>query len=110
MSIRPEFWLYLLVMAGVTYLVRALPLILVKHKINNRFLLSFLHYMPYAVLTAMTVPAIFHATGSIWSALAGFIVGILLAYFEKSLVTVAICSAITVLLVDLGVNYIPLLF
>lgn len=110
MSIRPEFWIYLLIMAGVTYLVRMLPLVLVKDKIKNRFILSFLHYMPYAVLTAMTVPAIFHATGSIWSALAGFLVGVLLAYFEKSLVTVAICSALTVLLVDLGINYIPMLF
>jgi hypothetical protein len=58
----------------------------------------------------MTVPAIFHATGSIWSALAGFAVGVLLAYFEKSLLTVAICTAATVLLVDLVINYIPLLF
>ena len=110
MSIRHEFWIYLLVMAGVTYLVRMLPLVLVKNKIKNRFILSFLHYMPYAVLTAMTVPAIFLATGSVWSALAGFCVGAVLAYFEKSLVTVAICSAVTVLLVDAGIEYIPLLF
>ncbi len=109
MSIRPYFWLYLLVMAGVTYLVRMLPLVLVKKKIKNRFVLSFLHYMPYAVLTVMTIPTMFHATGSIWSALAGFAVGVLLAYFEKSLVTVAICSAGTVLAVDLCINYIPLL-
>ena len=109
MSIRQELWIYLLMMAGVTYLVRMLPLGLVKHKIKNRFVLSFLHYMPYAVLTAMTVPAIFFATGSVWSALAGFCVGVLLAYFERSLVTVAICSAATVLIVDLGINYIPLL-
>ena len=110
MSIRPSFWLYLLVMAGVTYLVRMLPLVLAKKKINNRFILSFLHYMPYAVLTAMTVLAIFYATGSIWSAIAGFAIGVLLAYFGRSLLTVAICSALTVLLVDLGINYIPLLF
>ena len=106
MTVRPEFWLYLLVMAGVTYLVRMLPLVLVKEKIKNRFILSFLHYMPYAVLTAMTVPAIFHATGSVWSAIAGFAVGVLLAYFEKSLVTVAICSALTVLAADFLINYI----
>ena len=110
MSIRPQFWIYLLVMAGVTYLVRALPLVLVKDKIKNRFILSFLHYMPYAVLAAMTVPAIFYATGSIWSALAGLAVGVLLAFFEKSLLTVAVCSAGTVLVVDLAINYIPLLF
>ncbi len=110
MSIRSEFWIYLLIMAGVTYLVRMLPLVLVKKKIKNTFVLSFLHYMPYAVLTVMTVPAIFHATGSIWSAIAGFAVGVILAYLEKSLVTVAICSAMTVLAVDLCINYIPLLF
>lgn len=110
MSIRPYFWLYLLVMAGVTYLVRMLPLVLVKDKIENKFVISFLHYMPYAVLTAMTVPAIFHATGSIWSAAAGFLIGVILAYFEKSLLIVALCSAATVLIVDLGINYIPLLF
>ena len=59
---RPDFFIYLAVMAGVTYLVRAVPLILVKKPIKNRFLLSFLHYIPYAVLAAMTVPAIFYAT------------------------------------------------
>ena len=107
MSIRNGFWIYLLVMAGVTYLVRMLPLVLVKKKIKNKFVLSFLHYMPYAVLTVMTVPAIFHATDSVWSAVAGFAVAVLLAYFEKSLVTVAVCSAVTVLLVDLGINYLP---
>ena len=59
---RPEFFIYLAVMAGVTYLVRAIPLLLVKKPIKNKFLLSFLHYIPYAVLAAMTVPAIFYAT------------------------------------------------
>ncbi len=109
MSIRSEFWIYLLVMAGVTYLVRMLPLVLVKKKIKNAFILSFLHYMPYAVLTVMTVPAIFHATGSIWSAVAGFSVGVVLAYREKGLLTVAICSALTVLVVDSCINYIPMM-
>ena len=109
MSIRGEFWIYLLVMAGVTYLVRMLPLVLVKRKIKNTFILSFLHYMPYAVLTVMTVPAIFHATASIWSAVAGFAVGVILAYREKGLLTVAICSALTVLVVDSCINYIPMM-
>ena len=57
-----QFWIYLLVTAGVTYLVRMLPLVLVKGKIRNRFVLSFLHYIPYAVLSVMTIPAIFYAT------------------------------------------------
>lgn len=109
MSIRNDFWIYLLVMAGITYLVRMLPLVLVKKRIKNAFVLSFLHYMPYAVLSVMTFPAIFHATGSIWSAIAGFAVAVILAYFEKSLVTVAVCSALTVLAVDAMITYLPLL-
>lgn len=109
MSIRNEFWVYLLVMAGVTYLVRMVPLVLVKKKIKNTFVISFLHYMPYAVLSVMTVPAIFHATGSVWSAIAGFAIAVILAYLEKSLVTVALCSSLAVLAVDALINYLPLL-
>ena len=57
--IRTEvFFLYLLVMAGVTYLIRMLPLVLCRKKIENRFIRSFLYYIPYAVLSAMTIPAI----------------------------------------------------
>ena len=62
-----SFFAYLIVMAGVTYLIRMIPFVLVKEKIKNRFILSFLHYIPYAVLTVMTIPAIFStATGTIW--------------------------------------------
>ena len=105
MTVRPMFFVYLLVMAGVTYLVRMLPLVLVKRKIENRFLLSFLYYMPYAVLSVMTVPAIFYATGSLVSATVGFIVALALAYFGKSLVVVAGASSLAVLLVELLTQY-----
>ena len=105
MSIRPSFFLYLLVMAGVTYLIRMLPLVLVKKKIENRFLLSFLYYMPYAVLAVMTVPAIFYATGSLLSAAVGFAVALVLAYFGKSLVTVASVASLAVLLCELGMQF-----
>lgn len=90
-----KFLVYLLTMAGVTYLVRLLPILLIKNKIENRFLLSFLHYVPYAVLSAMTVPAIFYAADSPISAAAGFIVAIVVALFEKGLVSVAVsaCAA-----------------
>jgi branched-subunit amino acid transport protein len=93
-----RFALYLLVMAGVTYLVRMLPLVLVKHKIENRFIRSFLYYVPYAVLSVMTIPAIFYATSSVISAVIGFGVALLLAYFERSLLTVASagCGAVLV--------------
>ena len=97
-----SFWVYLLVTAGVTYLVRVLPLVLVKGKIRNRFLLSFLHYIPYAVLSVMTVPAIFYATGDTLSAAVGFIVAVLLALWEKSLLVVAAAGCGAVFLVQLA--------
>lgn len=99
--INEKFFLYLLVMAGVTYLVRMLPLVLIKKKIKNRFLLSFLHYIPYTVLSAMTVPAIFYATESPIAAVFGFIVALVLAFFEKGLVTVAALSCVGVLICQL---------
>ena len=107
MNIRPMFFVYLAVMAGVTYLVRMLPLVLIKKKIENKFVLSFLYYMPYAVLAVMTVPAIFHATEHMIAAVLGFAVALLLAYFKKSLVTVASFSCLTVLAVELLIRFWP---
>lgn len=91
-----KFLLYLAVMAGVTYLIRMIPLVAVRHKIENRFIISFLYYVPYTVLTVMTVPAILYATSSMISAVVGFAVALVLAYFERSLVTVAAgaCGAV----------------
>ena len=94
MTIRPEFFLYLLVMSGVTYLIRMIPLVLAKGKIKNTFILSFLHYMPYAVLSVMTVPAMFYATGNLIAGIVGFAVALISAYFKRSLVTVAILTCI----------------
>ena len=99
--INEKFFFYLLVMAGVTYLVRMLPLVLIKKKIQNRFLLSFLHYIPYTVLSAMTVPAIFYATESPIAAVFGVVVAMILAFFEKGLVTVAALSCVGVLICEL---------
>ncbi len=96
-----NFCIYLLVTAGVTYLVRMLPLVLMKGRITNRFLLSFLHYIPYAVLSVMTIPAIFTATGSLYSAAAGFAVAMWLAWRGKSLLTVAAAASAAVLAVEL---------
>ncbi len=89
MSFR-AFLPYLLTMALVTYLVRAVPLVLIKEKIKNKFVLSFLYYMPYAVLSVMTVPAVFFATSSVLTAAVGVAVALVLAYFKRSLLTVAI--------------------
>ena len=96
-----NFFAYLLVMAGITYLIRMIPLVLVKEKIKNRYILSFLYYIPYAVLSAMTVPAIFYATSSPVSASVGFAAALVLAYFGKSLLTVAACSSAAVFAAEL---------
>ena len=96
-----SFYVYLLVTAGTTYLVRMLPLVLMKGRITNRFLLSFLHYIPYAVLSVMTIPAIFTATGSLTSAAAGFAVALLLAWKGRSLLTVAAAACASVLAAEL---------
>lgn len=80
------------VMALVTYLIRMLPLAAFRKKITSKFLMNFLFYVPYAVLSAMTIPAVFYSSGSIWSAAAGCIVAVVLAFFEKGLLTVAVCA------------------
>ena len=97
---NPNFYLYLLVMAGVTYLVRMLPLVLVKKKIENRFLVSFLYYIPYAVLSAMTIPACFYATGHMLSALCGVAVALFLALRGKKLLPVAVGATVGVFLAE----------
>ena len=81
---------YLIVMAGVTYLVRIIPFVLMNKKIENRFINSFLYYTPYTVLSAMTFPAILYATDSMVSAAAGLMTAIFLAYRRKGLIVVAI--------------------
>jgi branched-subunit amino acid transport protein len=91
---------YILVMAGVTYLIRMLPLALWKKEIKNKYVRSFLYYVPYACLAAMTFPAILSATGSTVSALCGFAVALFVAYREKSLLTVALSACGTVFLVE----------
>lgn len=94
------FFLYLFVMAGVTYLIRMIPLVLIKKKITNRTILSFLHYIPYTVLAVMTVPAIFSSTASVFSAICGFAVAVFLALGKKSLLMVAAFSSLTVLVAE----------
>ena len=98
---RVEVFLYILVMAAVTYLIRMLPLTLIRRKITNRTLRSFLYYVPYATLSAMTFPAILTATGSAISAALGFAAALILAFRGKSLLTVAIIASATVLVCEL---------
>ena len=96
-----NFFVYLIATAGTTYLVRMLPLVLMKGKIRSRFLLSFLHYIPYAVLSVMTVPAIFSATENPITAAAGFVTALILAWRGKSLLQVAAAACGAVLLLQL---------
>ncbi len=84
---------YILVMAGVTYLVRMLPLMVFRRKIRSRYVQSFLYYVPYAVLGAMTIPAVFYATGSVISASVGLAAAFVLAFFGKSLIVVALSAS-----------------
>jgi branched-subunit amino acid transport protein len=87
-------------MVGSTYLIRAVPFALVSKKIENRFVRSFLSYIPYAVLTAMTIPAVFYATSSVVSALVGLVVAIVFALRGKGLTEVAVAACVAVLLVE----------
>ncbi len=101
-----KFLVYLLAMAGVTYLVRMIPMVLIKEKIKNRFILSFLHYIPYTVLSVMTVPACFYATGNPLSAVIGFGVAVVAAFFERSLIQVAVLSCVGVLVAEFVMKFI----
>lgn len=94
------------VMALVTYLIRMLPLSLFRKKIRSRFALDFLYYVPYAVLAAMTIPAVFYSSDSVISAAAGFLVAAVLAFFERGLLTVAVCACAGVFLTELLMKFI----
>ena len=89
----------------MTYLIRLLPLLFIRKRIENRFIRSFLHYVPYSVLTVMAFPAIFHSTTYTASAIAGFAVAVLLAVRKKSLIIVAAGASVAVLAVELLAAY-----
>ena len=98
---RHYVYIYIFIMAAVTFLIRVLPLTLIRKKITNVTLRSFLYYVPYVTLAVMTFPAIIEATNSVWSGLAALIVGVLLAYFGVSLFGVAVCSCVVVFIIEL---------
>lgn len=91
----------IMIMAGVTYFIRVTPMVVFRKKIENKRIKSFLYYIPYTVLAAMTFPAIFSSTQSQASAIAGCVVGVVLAYFNKGLVAVAVGAASTAFLVQI---------
>ena len=92
--------IYIAVMAGVTYLIRMIPLVFFKRRIKARLVRSFLYYVPYAVLTAMTFPAVLFAAGNVAAAAVGFAVAILFALWGKGLTTVAVAASAAVYLAD----------
>ena len=91
-----SFFTYLLILAGSTYLIRVIPFVAVKNKIENKFVKSFLYYIPYAVLTAMTLPAVLYATRSVISAAVGLVGAVIFALRGKGLTTVAVAACIAV--------------
>ena len=96
-----KIYIYILAMSLATYAIRVLPLTLIRKEIKNKYIKSFLYYVPYVTLSVMTFPAILEATANIWSALAGFIIALVLAYKKKSLITVSLFSCIMVFIVEL---------
>lgn len=101
-----NIYVYIFIMFAVTYLIRLLPLTLIRKKITNKTLRSFLFYVPYVTLSVMTFPAILEATNSFWSGLLALISGIALAYFGVSLFGVAVCSCAVVFITELIIKYI----
>ena len=96
-----NIYIYIFVMAGVTYLIRLLPLTFIPKEIKNTFIRSFLYYVPYVTLSVMTFPAILSATQNLWSALAGFAIAILVAWKGGSLIKVSAAACVAVFLVEL---------
>lgn len=93
--------MYILVMAGVTYLIRMIPFTFFNKKIKSRFVRSFLKYIPYAVLSAMTIPAIFYSTGDVVTAAVGTVAAVALAFFNYPLIVVALAASLAAYLTSL---------
>ena len=107
MTISLPIILYILVMAGVTYLIRMTPFVLFRKRITSRFVRSLLYYLPYCVLSAMVIPSVFSSTGSIVTAAAGLLVAVLLAFLRRSLLTVALGASLAAYLAGLAMTFIP---
>lgn len=103
-----DFWIYLLILAGSTYLIRAVPFAALQKKITNRYVRSFLYYIPFSVLAAMTLPAALYATGNVIAAAAGLLVGGILAVKGKGLTIVAIVCCVTALAAQCIMTYLPI--
>lgn len=102
---RISVFVYVLIMALVTYLIRCLPFLLFKKEIKNKFIKSFLYYVPYSVLAAMTIPSVFYSTDDIISAAVGFTLSVIASLKTKSLIVVALVAVIGALLTSLLITY-----
>ncbi len=96
-----NYLIYILVMAGVTYLIRMLPMTLIKGRIKSQLFQSFIYYVPYAVLSAMTIPAIFYSTSDVIPSVIGLTAAVVAALFGRSLLTVALTACTWALLCEL---------
>ena len=96
-----NIYLYITIMAGVTYAIRVLPLTLIRKQIKNKFLQSFLYYVPYVTLAVMTFPAIMDATQSPLAGAAALVVGIVAAWLGAGLFPVSVLCCVVVFLLEL---------
>ncbi len=103
---KTNAYIYILITFLVTYLIRLLPLTLIKKEIKNKFFRSFLFYVPYVTLSVMTFPAIIMVTDNIWSGILGLLVGAAVAYFNGSLFKVAVSACVTVFIAELVLDFV----
>ncbi len=103
---KHNIYIYIIIMAIVTFMVRVLPLTLIKNQIKNKYIRSFLYYVPYVTLAVMTFPAIIYTTQSKVSGILALVVGIVSAWFGMGLFKVSVMSCTTVFVVELIMSYI----
>ncbi|MBR6761722.1 MAG: AzlD domain-containing protein [Oscillospiraceae bacterium] len=98
----------IVIMSVTTYLIRMIPFTFFRKKVNHRFIQSFLYYIPYTVLSAMTIPSVFYATGNLPSAIVGTFVAVILSYRKLPLIVVALSASLAAYLTILVLPYLPL--
>lgn len=102
---KNNIYIYILIMAVVSYAIRVLPLTLIRKEIPSKFIRSFLYYVPYVTLAVMTFPAIIDATQSPVAGVIALVVGILAAWFGASLFQVAFSCCASVFIIELIIDY-----
>ena len=100
--------IYILIMSLTTYLIRMIPFVLFRKKIKSRFIKSFLFYIPYSVLGAMTIPYIFYSTDNIISSCVGCITALIMSVKNKSLIVVALAACTAAFITEIIISYVPM--